>query len=237
MSFLLLLTLLSISINPTQITVGDAVIVKGKGDVSVGYPFEVWQVKKEGELTVVEGSIYLPGIHRIKIRDEDGEREFVVKVVSVLKGGEELQDPELLMEVEGRAGPFLKAAAILLAVLLLIPLVVRLVKALRNRRRSEEKLLMQRLSAARSLLREGRWSDFYTLLSLALREQLFLRLALPALSMTVEELRSFFQGGFQPLLELLATFDTLRFSGAKVEQEQALLHIEKVKALMGLEER
>ncbi len=235
MNLLLFLALLSITVNPTRITVGDAVIVKGKGDISVSAPFEVWQVKKVGELTVVEGSIYLPGTHRIKVKSGEEEREVVIKVASVLRGGEELQDPELLMEVEGKPGPFLKASAALVAFLLIVPLLVRLVRVLRSRRRPEEKLLMERLSAAEALLRQGRWSDFYSLLSLAVREQLLLRLAVPATSMTVEELRDFFQGGFRPLLELLEAFDVLRFSAAKVEKNQALEHLARLRFLLRLE--
>ncbi len=242
MRFLLSLLILTrtvfcLSVAPKEITVGDPIYIRCKEKVIVSSPFELWDMKKEGDVFVYRGSIYMPGAHIIKIKTSKGEEKVRIRVLSVLKGGEELQDIEGVKEVAASPRRFIRVVS-LVAGLFLAFFVFKLLRKLVfhllfPRELSQEELLGRKLEGAMSYAKKGMWVDFYSELSRAVREFLYYKLSVPALTATVREMETIFikSFGLEEVVRLLEQADKKRFSMERSSLPEAEDYIRKIKEM------
>lgn len=240
MRFLLWLLILNcfvfcLSVAPKEITVGDPIFIRSKEKVIISPPFELWDIEREGDTFIYRGSIYIPGVYILKIKTSKREERVRVSVVSVLKGGEELQDIEGVKEVVGSPRRLLKAISILAGALLVffVAKILRksLLRLLFPRRLSQEEILRRRLDKAINYAKKGMWVDFYSETSRAVREFLYYKLAVPALSLTLMEMKTEFRGAtaLEEVINLLELADRKRFSMEISDLQEADDFIRKVK--------
>ncbi len=216
--FFLLVFLSCLLSSPVRITVGDPFYLTFKQEVKLPEVFEVLSKERSPEGIKYKLTVFRPGNYMIKA----GPKVLYVEVVSVLKGGEELQEIAGPVEVKGSPGWLLLRAGIFLGVVLFILGGVLLYRRLSRRRQNPwRQLLSEAISLKKELLREN-LDSFYSRLGYLLRIYLQRKSQIPALSMTAGEL-----AGKVPseLHRILRRADLVRFGGLAVREPHSDLSL------------
>ncbi len=204
--FLLFILLLPLLSSPLRLTVGDPFTLSFSKDVKFPPAFEVLGRKKTQSGYIYTLAIYVPGNYTIKA----GDRMVAIEVVSVLKGGESLQEITPPMEVSGNPGWFLLRAGIFVGVFALLLGGFFLYRKISRRERDPWEVLLKKTEQLNALVRKGDLDALYSSLGEILREFLQLKFSLPAFSMTSGELAG---KAPEPVVKVLQRADLVRFGG------------------------
>ncbi len=204
--FLLLLYLFPASI---RLTVGDPFTLTFSKEVNLPPAFEVLNKEKIPQGYRYTLAIYTPGNYMLKV----GDRLISIEVVSVLKGGEGLQEITPPLEVAGNPGWFFLRAGIFLGFLLLIFGGALFYRKFSGRERDPWEELWNRALSLEALAKRGDLDGLYSRMGELLREVLQRRMGIPAQAMTSGELRGKVP---QPIEEVLLKADLVRFGGVAV---------------------
>ncbi|GEM_PF-2349722 len=197
-----------------RITVGEPVIIESKRDVMFDKPVYLLSKVKRGEVYRYTLTIYEPGNYTIKI----GDRLYDIEVVSVLKGGEELQEIIGPLSIRGNPRWILIRVGIVLFFFLMIGVVYLLMRRGEIRELTPEEELGVSLVNAEEKLSSKDMDGFYTTLSFSLRKYLQRKFNLPALSMTSGELRDKVE---EWIGDVVKRAELVRFGGVPVNLKTA----------------
>ncbi len=216
----LLLFLFSFSLlsSPIRITVGERFTLTFSRHVKLPEVFEVLSKERTPHGIDYTLTVFRPGNYMIKA----GPKVFYVEVVSVLKGGEELQDIAAPVEVEGNPGWLLFRAGLFLGAVVLLLGGFLIYRRLSRRRQNPWALLLsQALSLKEFLLRQD-LDSFYSGLGQILRLYLYRKQRVPAPFMTAGEL----VGRIPPeFYRILTRADLVRFGGMAVQNPDSDLSL------------
>lgn len=202
-----------------RITVGEPIIIVSKKDLMFDKPVYLLSKIKSGSVYKYTLTIYEPGNYTIKV----GEKLYDIEVVSVLKGGEELQEIIGPLSIRGNPRWFLLRLGVV--VLLIIISIGGYLLARRREIREltpEEEFEVLLGEAGKSISGEN-LDDFYTLLSLSIRKYLYRTFNLPALSMTSGELRMKVE---EWIADIIKRSELVRFGGLSVDKKTAMDDLE-----------
>lgn len=198
-----------------RITVGEPIIIESKKDLIFDKPVYLLSKVKSGDVYKYSLTIYEPGNYTIKV----GERLYDIEVVSVLKGGEKLQEIIGPLPVKGNPRWLLFRMGIVFLFIIVAIGVYLLARKGEIRELTPEEEFGVLLEEAGKRISEGNIDGFYTLLSLSIRKYLSRRFNLPALSMTSGELKMKVE---EWMADVVKRSELVRFGGLSVDEKTAM---------------
>ena len=189
-----------------RLTVGDPFTLTFSREVNLPPDFEVLRKEKIPSGYRYTLAVYTPGNYMLKVRD----RLISIEVVSVLKGGEGLQEITPPLEVPGNPGWFFLRAGIFLGFLLLILGAALFYRKFYRREKDPWDVLCERALGLESLAKKGDLDGLYSGIGEVLREFLQLHMGIPAIALTSGELKDRVPKSIE---EVLVRADLVRFGG------------------------